>query len=73
MCACARMRLVVSVCVCVCVFLRHLEQSCPLQPWLQWHLLGRMQRPPFRQGAAHTAVDRDNNSSGGSVVTTLLQ
>ena len=51
-CACVKW-----LCVCVCVFLRHLEQSCPLQPWLQWHLFGRMHRPPFRQGAAHTAVD----------------
>lgn len=36
----------------------HLEQSGPLHPGLQWHLLGRMHRPPFRQGDEHTAVGR---------------
>lgn len=44
-------------CVFVCVK-DHLEQSCPLHPGLQWHLLGLMHRPPFWQGDEHTAENR---------------
>lgn len=36
--------------------LNYLEQSFPIQPGLQWHLSGRMQRPLLRQGEEHTAA-----------------
>lgn len=43
------------------VSLEHLEQSCPLQPGLQLHLLGRTHLPPFRHGDEHTAVNSKIN------------
>ncbi|KAJ3584914.1 hypothetical protein NHX12_013637 [Muraenolepis orangiensis] len=31
----------------------------------KWHRLGRLQRPPFKQGVAHTAGDRGRFEAGG--------
>lgn len=44
----------------------YLEQSCPLHPGLQWHLLGRMHRPPLRQGDEHTATGGGREIKGTS-------
>lgn len=55
------------------LLVNHLEQSCPLHPGLQWHLLGRMHLPPFRQGEEHTAVDTHIHKSQQVALTVRSQ
>lgn len=57
---------------CFIAYLNYLEQSFPIQPGLQWHLFGRMQRPLLRQGEEHTAAgSKEEAADIGGAKTTL--